>query len=117
MDGDVLYSIGDLARRTGLTVKATGSIPTWGSCRRLTAARLATAATTSTPSRAWSWYGRCGIWGWIFRQSGRSQQTANDPRRERYLQLLSLINGWSAAEPLAPALDWFNRALRTRLPE
>jgi DNA-binding transcriptional MerR regulator len=42
-------------------------------------------------------------------------QTANDPRRERYLQLLSLINGWSATEPLAPALDWFNRALRTRL--
>ncbi|MGC9666381.1 MerR family transcriptional regulator [Planosporangium sp. 12N6] len=43
-------------------------------------------------------------------------QTANDPRRERYLQLLSVINGWSAPESLAPMLDWFIQALRVRLP-
>jgi DNA-binding transcriptional MerR regulator len=43
-------------------------------------------------------------------------ETANDPRREQYLQLLAVINGWSAPESLAPALDWFIRALRVRIP-
>ncbi|MFF1924698.1 MerR family transcriptional regulator [Streptomyces sp. NPDC058221] len=38
--------------------------------------------------------------------------TANEPRRERYLQLLAVINGWPAPTPLAPALDWFGRAVR-----
>jgi DNA-binding transcriptional MerR regulator len=37
--------------------------------------------------------------------------TANDPRRERYLELLSVINGWPAGESTAPALDWFVEAL------
>ncbi|MGN9908939.1 MerR family transcriptional regulator [Phytohabitans sp. LJ34] len=41
---------------------------------------------------------------------------ANDSRRERYGQLLSVINGWSVGESLAPALDWFTEALRARLP-
>jgi hypothetical protein len=44
-------------------------------------------------------------------------ETANDPRRERYLQLLSVINGWSAPESLAPVFDWFIRALRAQIPE
>ncbi|WP_319460197.1 MerR family transcriptional regulator [Micromonospora sp. RTP1Z1] len=43
-------------------------------------------------------------------------ETANDPRRERYLQLLSVINDWTAPDSLAPALDWFIRALRARIP-
>jgi DNA-binding transcriptional MerR regulator len=43
-------------------------------------------------------------------------ETANDPRRERYLQLLAVINGWSAPESLASAFDWFIHALRARLP-
>jgi DNA-binding transcriptional MerR regulator len=43
-------------------------------------------------------------------------QTANDPRRERYLQLLSVINGWPAPETIAPSLDWFIQALRVRVP-
>ncbi|WP_103347942.1 MerR family transcriptional regulator [Amycolatopsis sp. CA-128772] len=30
----------------------------------------------------------------------------NDPRRERYLELLGVINGWAAPESLAPAFDW-----------
>jgi DNA-binding transcriptional MerR regulator len=42
---------------------------------------------------------------------------ANDPRRERYLALLSVINGWSAPASLAPALDWFVEALRIRYPD
>lgn len=42
--------------------------------------------------------------------------TANDPRRDRYLHLLAVINGWPAPAPMAPALDWFARALRARAP-
>ncbi|MEV7192111.1 MerR family transcriptional regulator [Streptomyces sp. NPDC093510] len=38
----------------------------------------------------------------------------NDPRRDRYLRLLAIINGWPAPGSLAPALDWAVRALRTR---
>ncbi|TVT59371.1 MerR family transcriptional regulator [Amycolatopsis rhizosphaerae] len=37
---------------------------------------------------------------------------ANDPRRERYLRLLAVVNGWAAPESPAPALGWFLRALR-----
>jgi DNA-binding transcriptional MerR regulator len=43
-------------------------------------------------------------------------EAANDPRREQYLQLLAVINGWSAPDSLAPALDWFIHALRARIP-
>ncbi|MFB9361893.1 MerR family transcriptional regulator [Actinoplanes nipponensis] len=39
-------------------------------------------------------------------------EAARDPRHERYRQLLSVVNGWSAAEPLAPVLGWFLTALR-----
>jgi DNA-binding transcriptional MerR regulator len=42
-------------------------------------------------------------------------ETANDPRRERYLQLLAVINGWPVLESLAPALDWSIRAVRARM--
>jgi DNA-binding transcriptional MerR regulator len=41
-------------------------------------------------------------------------ETANDPRRERYLELLSVINGWPAPESLTPVLDWSVAALRAR---
>jgi DNA-binding transcriptional MerR regulator len=43
-------------------------------------------------------------------------ETANDPRRELYLQLLAVINGWPAPGSLAPVLDWFIQALRARIP-
>ncbi|MEU8379428.1 MerR family transcriptional regulator [Streptosporangium sp. NPDC048865] len=43
-------------------------------------------------------------------------ESANDPRRESYLRLLSVINDWPAPESLAPALGWFIRALRARTP-
>ncbi|MEV6752699.1 MerR family transcriptional regulator [Streptomyces sp. NPDC051214] len=42
--------------------------------------------------------------------------TMDDPRRDRYLLLLAVINGWPAPESLAPVLDWTGRALRARLP-
>ncbi|MGW7407637.1 MerR family transcriptional regulator [Streptomyces sp. NPDC054833] len=41
-------------------------------------------------------------------------QIAVDPRRDRYVQLLALINGWPAPEPLAPPLTWTVTALRVR---
>ncbi|MEU7849921.1 MerR family transcriptional regulator [Micromonospora parva] len=42
---------------------------------------------------------------------------ANDPRRDRYLDLLAVLNGWSTGPATAPAVDWFIRALRARMPE
>ncbi|MFB7360257.1 MerR family transcriptional regulator [Streptomyces gardneri] len=41
-------------------------------------------------------------------------ESVNDPRRERYLQLLAVVNGWSALESLAPVFDWSVQALRVR---
>ena len=43
-------------------------------------------------------------------------RTASDPRRERYLELLSVVNGWPPPESLAPVLDWSIRALHARQP-
>ncbi|WP_027942342.1 MerR family transcriptional regulator [Amycolatopsis taiwanensis] len=36
----------------------------------------------------------------------------DDARRERYFELLAVINGWAAPEPSAPALNWLAQALR-----
>ncbi|MGW5669580.1 MerR family transcriptional regulator, partial [Micromonospora sp. NPDC003776] len=44
-------------------------------------------------------------------------ESANDPRRERYLHLLSVVNGWPTGDSLGPVLDWSIRALRARTPE
>lgn len=41
-------------------------------------------------------------------------ESVNDPRRERYLRLLAVVNGWPAPESLAPVLDWSVQALRVR---
>ncbi|MEU3827989.1 MerR family transcriptional regulator [Streptomyces sp. NPDC029080] len=41
-------------------------------------------------------------------------ESVSDPRRERYLQLLAVVNGWPAPESLAPVFDWSVRALRVR---
>ncbi len=38
-------------------------------------------------------------------------EAVNDLRRERYLTLLAVINGWPPPESLAPVLDWSTRAL------
>lgn len=43
-------------------------------------------------------------------------EAANDPRWERYLRLLAVINGWPAPESLTPAFAWFIPALRARIP-
>ncbi|MCF2528882.1 MerR family transcriptional regulator [Yinghuangia soli] len=44
-------------------------------------------------------------------------ESVNDPRKERYLQLLAVVNGWSAPESLAPVFDWSVQALRVRTPQ
>jgi len=38
-----------------------------------------------------------------------------DPRRERYLQLLAVINGWPQPQRLAPMLGWSIEALEAQL--
>jgi DNA-binding transcriptional MerR regulator len=43
-------------------------------------------------------------------------EDANDPRWERYLELLSAINGWPAPEGFERELNWMILALRARLP-
>ena len=43
-------------------------------------------------------------------------EAANDPRRERYLTLLAVINGWQVLESLTPVLDWSIQALGARVP-
>ncbi|MFC0625118.1 MerR family transcriptional regulator [Kribbella deserti] len=40
---------------------------------------------------------------------------ARDPRRERYLELLAVVNGWSPPESLAPTLNWAIDGIRARL--
>jgi DNA-binding transcriptional MerR regulator len=45
------------------------------------------------------------------RQLRARLQSVNDPRRERYLTLLSVINGWPPPDSLTPVLDWSTRAL------
>lgn len=42
-------------------------------------------------------------------------ESVNDARRERYSQLLAVINGWSAPESLAPVFEWSVQALRVRV--
>ena len=42
----------------------------------------------------------------------RRLEVANDPRAERYWQLLGTINGWPAQPTLSPIFDWFTSALR-----
>ena len=41
-------------------------------------------------------------------------ETAHDPRRDRYSELLAVINAWPEPGLLAPALAWSTTALRTR---
>lgn len=43
-------------------------------------------------------------------------ESMNDPRRERYFQLLAVINDWPAPESLQPVLDWAIHAMRARIP-
>lgn len=41
-------------------------------------------------------------------------ELADDPRRDRYLHLLAVINGWPAPVPHSPVIRWSVAALRAR---
>lgn len=43
-------------------------------------------------------------------------ELADDPRPERYWQLMAIINGWPPFAPAAPAFGWFASALSASLP-
>lgn len=53
---------------------------------------------------------RCPATDWLVTRL----EAARDPRHARYRELLSVVNGWPAPEPLAPVLGWFLAALRAR---
>ncbi|MFF5899680.1 MerR family transcriptional regulator [Streptomyces argenteolus] len=42
----------------------------------------------------------------------RRLKAASDPRRDRYVRLLALINGWPTPERLTPVIDWSVTALQ-----
>ncbi|MGW4874607.1 MerR family transcriptional regulator [Streptomyces chartreusis] len=42
-------------------------------------------------------------------------ESVSDPRWDRYLQLLAVINGWPAPESLVPAFNWSIEAVRVRM--
>ncbi|MFF2328936.1 MULTISPECIES: MerR family transcriptional regulator [unclassified Streptomyces] len=42
-------------------------------------------------------------------------EAANAPCRQRYVELLAVINAWPPPDDPAPAFTWFTEALRTRL--
>ncbi|MFI1607029.1 MerR family transcriptional regulator [Streptomyces griseofuscus] len=42
-------------------------------------------------------------------------ESVSDPRRDRHLQLLAVINGWPAPESLVPAFNWSIEAVRVRM--
>ncbi|MGX6606572.1 MerR family transcriptional regulator [Micromonosporaceae bacterium Da 78-11] len=48
------------------------------------------------------------------RQLAATLRSADDPRWQRYLALLSVINGWPVPDSLTPVLDWFLAALAAR---
>ena len=62
MDGDRLYSIGELARRTGLAVRTIRFYSDRGIVAPAGRSPPATAFTTPMRSRAWTWCGRCATW-------------------------------------------------------
>ncbi|ONI85986.1 hypothetical protein ALI144C_11745 [Actinosynnema sp. ALI-1.44] len=43
-------------------------------------------------------------------------EPAADERRDRYMELLAIINGWDRPEPVTPALTWFIRTVRAHQP-
>ncbi|WP_328447405.1 MerR family transcriptional regulator [Amycolatopsis sp. NBC_00438] len=54
------------------------------------------------------------IVGGLGREPGQLREwldVVSDPRRERYLELLAVINGWASPESLTPVLDWLAEAV------
>jgi hypothetical protein len=131
MNGDQQYPIGEVARRTGLSVKAiryyadTGVVTPSGRTpagyRLFSGADVARLDPTSPEcddlvATVMGEYATA-----VGRPDGPALRTelaaaldrANDPRWQRYLELVSVINGWPH-DSSRPVLDWFGRALAAR---
>ncbi|MFD7496960.1 MerR family DNA-binding transcriptional regulator [Streptomyces sp. NPDC059832] len=111
MNGDALLPIGDLARLTGLTVKTIrfhsdrGIVPP---ADRTPARRGSTAGIAPTSPQA------APVIKAITAEYAHPTrhdllpllETANDPRRRRYLRLLAVINSWPPPDNPGPAFTW-----------
>ncbi|GAA1102540.1 MerR family transcriptional regulator [Kitasatospora arboriphila] len=53
----------------------------------------------------------------LYRRLAARLEQMNDPRRDHYLSLLAVVNGWPAPGSLAPVLTWSTAAFRTRVPQ
>lgn len=93
-----------LARDHATAAVAAGVAPKSPQADRVVAALIADFAPTLGPSDD----------GDLRRRLRQRLAVANDPRRDRYLHLLALINGWPPPEPLTPVLDWWATALGPR---
>jgi hypothetical protein len=89
MDGGKLYSIGDLARRTGLAVRTIRFYSDRGI--------VAPAGRSPVGHRLYD-AGAVGRPDLVRTQRELRLEAVNDPRRERYLTLLAVINGWPTPE-------------------
>ncbi|GAA3807425.1 MerR family transcriptional regulator [Streptomyces chiangmaiensis] len=68
------------------------------------------AALTAQCARARGRRDDAGLHRWLLHRL----EAASDPRRDRYFQLLALINDWPVPERLVPVIDWSVTALRVR---
>jgi hypothetical protein len=68
------------------------------------------AAVTAHCARAFGRPDDAGLRRWLLRRLS----AANEPRRDRYLELLAVVNGWPAPERVAPVVQWSVTALRAR---
>jgi hypothetical protein len=121
MDGDTLYSIGDLARRTGLSVRTIrfysdrGLLPPTSRSpagyRRYDLDAQARLVLADLVGRYAQTFGKADTPDYRSKLLIRLQ-IAIDPRVERYWHLLATINGWPIPPTLAPVFEWFIQALR-----
>ncbi|MBD0670902.1 MerR family transcriptional regulator [Streptomyces sp. CBMA156] len=104
--------------RTGLHTELTGTVTS--RVRAALAAGIAPASPDAGPVVATltaayaEAFGRpddAALRQWLFDRLG----TADDPRAERYWQLMATVNGWPVQESLRDVFEWFTEALRGRL--
>ncbi|MGW7443135.1 MerR family transcriptional regulator [Kitasatospora sp. NPDC054795] len=104
--------------RTGLHVELTGTVTSL--VRTALAAGVAPASPEADPvvaalaaayAEAFGRPDDTALRRWLLDRLG----TADDPRAERYWQLMATVNGWPVPENLRDVFEWFTEALRARL--
>ncbi|MGW1169907.1 MerR family transcriptional regulator [Streptomyces sp. NPDC001153] len=68
------------------------------------------AALVTRCARACGHVGHAAPHEWLLQRL----EAAREPRRDNYLRLLALVNGWPAPQPVTPVIDWAAAALRAR---